>query len=128
MSVLVVEDNAEVGKFASRRADRAWLRHHLVGNATHALEELVSDSSRFDVVFSDVVMPGMTGIELAQGNPPPPLRPACGADQRLQPRAVRERQHGFELLQKPYSIEQLSRVAAQGGAAAQAARQAPAAS
>ena len=38
----------------------------MVGNATHALEELVSGASRFDVVFSDVVMPGMTGIELAQ--------------------------------------------------------------
>ena len=38
----------------------------LVGNATHALEELAADADRFDVVFSDVVMPGMTGIELAQ--------------------------------------------------------------
>ena len=35
-------------------------------NATHALEELAIGADRFDVVFTDVVMPGMTGIELAQ--------------------------------------------------------------
>ena len=66
MSVLVVEDNIEVGKFASDALTELGYATTLVGNATHALEELTSGAARFDVVFTDVVMPGMTGIELAQ--------------------------------------------------------------
>ena len=89
ISVLVVEDNAEVGKFASDALTELGYATTMVGNATHALEELVSGASRFDVVFSDVVMPGMTGIELAQEIRRRGLRRADRADQRLQPCAVR---------------------------------------
>ncbi len=38
----------------------------LVGNAADALAELTRDARRFDVVFSDVVMPGISGIDLAR--------------------------------------------------------------
>jgi two-component system NtrC family sensor kinase len=38
----------------------------LVGNAMHALEELASAPTASTRCFTDVVMPGMTGIELAQ--------------------------------------------------------------
>ena len=100
MSVLVVEDNPEVGKFAADALAELGYAVTLVGNATHALEELTIDAARFDVVFTDVVMPGMTGIELAQGNPPPPFRPAGGADQRLQPCAGAERQLRFRAVAK----------------------------
>jgi two-component system NtrC family sensor kinase len=66
ISVLVVEDNPEVGKFAADALAELGYTVTLVGNAKHALEELMSDADRFDVVFTDVVMPGMTGIELAK--------------------------------------------------------------
>jgi two-component system NtrC family sensor kinase len=81
----------------------------MVGNASHALEELVSNSGRFDVVFSDVVMPGMTGIELAQEirrrGYDVPIVLTSGYSHVLSEQGT----HGFELLQKPYSVEQLSR-------------------
>ena len=83
MSVLVVEDNVEVGTFATAALAELGYATTLVGNATDALTELTRHADRFDVVFSDVVMPGMTGIDLAQGNPPPPFRSAGRADQRL---------------------------------------------
>ena len=66
MSVLVVEDNIEVGKFATDALAELGYGTTLVDNATHALEELADGADRYDVVFTDVVMPGMTGIELAQ--------------------------------------------------------------
>ena len=110
MSVLMVEDNAEIGQFASDALADLGYTARLVGSAAHALEELAAGADRFDVVFTDVVMPGMTGIELAQeirrrhGNLPVVL--TSGYSQVLS-------EHGsgdFELLQKPYSVEQLSRM------------------
>jgi two-component system NtrC family sensor kinase len=110
LSVLVVEDNIEVGKFAADALAELGYGTTLVDNATHALEELAIGAHRFDVVFTDVVMPGMTGIELAQeirrhyvGLP---VVLASGYSHVLSENGS----YGFELLQKPYSIEQLSRV------------------
>jgi two-component system NtrC family sensor kinase len=110
MAVLVVEDNAEVGQFAADALAELGYTPTLVGNAMHALEELSSDAGRFDVVFSDVVMPGMTGIELAQEirrrHHDLPVVLTSGYSHVLSENGS----YGFEVLQKPYSIEQLSRV------------------
>ncbi|MDI1262776.1 MAG: ATP-binding protein, partial [bacterium] len=110
MSVLVVEDNAEVGQYATDALAELGYTTKLVGNATHALEELAAGADRFDIVFTDVVMPGMTGIELAQEirrrYPDMPVALTSGYSHVLSEHGS----HGFELLQKPYSIEQLSRM------------------
>ena len=110
MSVLVVEDNAEVGQFANDALADLGYTARLVGSAAHALEELAVDADRFDVVFTDVVMPGMTGLELAQEirrrHADLPVVLTSGYSHVLSEHGS----HGFELLQKPYSVEQLSRV------------------
>jgi two-component system, NtrC family, sensor kinase len=110
MSVLVVEDNADVGKSAADALAELGYTATLVDNATHALEELGCDAGRFDVVFTDIMMPGMTGIELAQEirrrQLDLPIVLTSGYSQVLS----QQGSYGFELLQKPYSIEQLSRV------------------
>jgi two-component system NtrC family sensor kinase len=110
MTVLVVEDNPEVGKFAADALAGLGYTAKLVGNAIHALEELAADADRFDVVFSDVVMPGMTGIELAQEihrrHADLPVVLTSGYSHVLSEHGST----GYELLQKPYSIEQLARV------------------
>jgi two-component system NtrC family sensor kinase len=109
MSVLVVEDNAEVGTFATDALAELGYSATLVGNAIDALAELAKNAERFDVVFSDVVMPGMTGIELAQEirrrHFDLPIVLTSGYSHVLS----QQGRYGFELLQKPYSIEQLSR-------------------
>jgi len=109
-SVLVVEDNPEVGKFAADALTQLGCSAVLVDNAIHALEELAAGASRFDMVFTDVVMPGMSGIELAkeirrQGLELPIVL-ASGYSQVL----AQQGSSGFELLQKPYSIDQLARM------------------
>lgn len=62
------------------------------------------------MVFSDVIMPGMNGVELGrtirQLYPSLPVVLTSGYSHVL----AKESDHGFELLQKPYSVEALSRI------------------
>ena len=108
--VLVVEDNVDVGSFATQTLDELGYLTVLASDASVALAELANDADRFDVVFSDVVMPGMTGIELAQEirrrHPALPVVLTSGYSHVL----AQQGTDGFDLLQKPYSIEELSRV------------------
>ncbi|MEH2481459.1 two-component system NtrC family sensor kinase [Nitrobacteraceae bacterium AZCC 2146] len=110
MSVLVVEDNLEVGTFATDALGELGYRTVLMSSAADALDELARDAERYDVVFSDVVMPGTAGIELAQEirrrYADLPVVLTSGYSHLLAQNGT----FGFELLQKPYSIEQLSRV------------------
>lgn len=110
MSVLVVEDNIELANFAADGLTELGYSITLVDNAADALAELVVDRDRFDVVFSDVVMPGMTGLELARAirdrGIGVPVVLTTGYSEAL----AQESSHGFDLVQKPYSIEDLSQI------------------
>ena len=104
--VLVVEDNAEVGTFALRTLRDLGYVPVLARDAQEALAELAKDADRFDVVFSDVVMPGMDGVALAREIrsrwPNLPVVLTSGYSHIL---AQEGRE--FELLRKPYSIQEL---------------------
>ena len=108
--VLVVEDNVEVGNFAVQTLADLGYKTVLANNAQEALVELAKNADRFDVVFSDVVMPGMSGIDLAHEirrmYHDLPVLLASGYSHVL----AQNGSYGFELLHKPYSIEQLSRL------------------
>jgi PAS domain S-box-containing protein len=110
MCVLVVEDNADVGTFATQTLAELGYVTVWATNADEALAELVKDADRFDVVFSDVVMPGMNGIDLAhrirRDHHDLPVLLASGYSHVLAQNGT----FGFELLHKPYSVEQLSRL------------------
>jgi two-component system NtrC family sensor kinase len=82
----------------------------LAANAEAALAALADDAPRFDVVFSDIVMPGMNGIDLAQEIRRRHADLAVVLTSGYSHVLAQDGAHGFELLQKPYSIEQLSRV------------------
>lgn len=64
--VLVVEDNADVGAFAAQSLSDSGCTTVIAANVFPALADLARATGRFDVVFSDVMMPGMTGVELGQ--------------------------------------------------------------
>ena len=108
--VLVVEDNTEVGTFTLQSLNELGYDCVWVASAEEALAELAKDADRFDVVFSDVVMPGMGGIELGQrirrDHHDLPVVLTSGYSHIL----AENGPFGFELLHKPYSIEQLSRI------------------
>ncbi|TXN03743.1 PAS domain S-box protein [Methylobacterium sp. WL103] len=108
--VLVVEDNREVGTFSTQTLQELGYGTHWVMNADDALAALVKEPGRYDVVFSDVVMPGMNGVELGREvrrlYPGLPVLLTSGYSHIL----AQESDHGFELLQKPYSVEELSRM------------------
>ena len=109
LCVLVVEDNIEVGRFSTQMLEEFGYGTVWASSAEEALERLGEDGAGFDVVFSDVVMPGMGGIELAKllrrKLPHMPLILASGYSHVL----AQEGAHGFELVQKPYSADEVTR-------------------
>jgi PAS domain S-box-containing protein len=109
-SVLVVEDNEDVGRFSTELLEDLGYRVKRVADAASALILLETDEFSADLVFSDVIMPGMNGVEFAnivrERYPGLPVILTSGYSDVLA-----ENLHvGFELIQKPYSVELLSRV------------------
>jgi CheY-like chemotaxis protein len=107
--VLVVEDNVEVGAFSTQLLQDLGYETTWAASGAEALAVL-ADANSFDAVFSDVVMPGMSGVELGQEirrrHPGLPVVLTSGYSDVL----AQDGRHGFELLQKPYAAEELSRV------------------
>ena len=108
--VLVVEDNLEVGAFATQALQELGYVTRWVTDAEQALDALRRTDGTVDIVFSDVVMPGMNGIDLGQAIrrdwPALPVVLASGYSHVIAEQGT----HGFELLRKPYSVEDLSRI------------------
>lgn len=83
---------------------------HWAPNAAAALIILSQEGQSYDLVFSDIVMPGMNGLAFGRrirefyGDLPVIL--TTGYSQAL----AQERSDGFELVQKPYSVDALAPV------------------
>jgi PAS domain S-box-containing protein len=108
--VLLVEDNQFVGEFATQLIGDLGYGNMWVPSAQDALALIEAEPDKFDIVFTDVVMPGISGIELAEtlrGRfPDLPVVLTSRYSHIL----AAEGTHGFELLQKPYTADGLARV------------------
>jgi len=108
--VLLVEDNDEVGRFSTGLLEDLGYVVKRACNASEAIDLFAEDEFAADLVFSDVVMPGMNGLELAtlirERYPGVPVVLTSGYSNVLADNA----HSGFELIQKPYSVEALSRI------------------
>jgi PAS domain S-box-containing protein len=108
--VLLVEDNETVGEFASTLLGELGQTVTWAKSAAEALRVLEAGHSQIDLVFSDVVMPGMDGVALGQEIRQrwPDLRVVLtsGYSHVL----AEEGHYGFTVLQKPYSVDGLLRM------------------
>ena len=108
--VPLLEDNETVGSFAHNLLRELGQDVIWATGAEDALHILSQDKGRIDLVFTDVVMPGMNGIDLAREVrrrwPDLPVVLTSGYSHVL----AEEGSHGFELLQKPYTVDGLMTV------------------
>jgi PAS domain S-box-containing protein len=107
--VLLVEDNMEVGQFSTHLLQDLGYETVWAASADEALR-MLAEGARFDVVFSDVVMPGMSGVDLGHEiqrlYPGLPVILTSGYSHVL----AQEGPHGFELLHKPYAAKEVTRM------------------
>ena len=108
--LLVVEDNLEIGEFSTQTLRELGYQIHWAKNGAEALAALADVTTTFDAVFSDVVMPGMNGVELAlEVKRLYPLMPIV-LTSGYSPALAQGNSQGFTFLQKPYSVEALARL------------------
>ncbi|MDB5720509.1 MAG: hypothetical protein JWP15_1127, partial [Alphaproteobacteria bacterium] len=104
--VLLVEDNGHVREFAQSLLEDLGYRVIPAATGEEALERLAATS--VDLLFSDVVMPGISGVELAQiargGSPDLPVLLASGYSEEI----VAGAGAAFEFVRKPYDSCRLS--------------------
>jgi CheY-like chemotaxis protein len=103
--ILIVEDNVEVGTFAETLLREQGHEVALATSAEQALD--LVRQGQFDLVFSDVVMPGMGGLRLAEiletERPELPVILATGYSQEIAESGAR----GRSVILKPYRLATL---------------------
>jgi PAS domain S-box-containing protein len=116
LKVLLVEDNDHVREFACHLLDELGYRVITASSGEEALERL--EAEVVDLLFSDVVMPGLSGVELArlarERDPALPILLASGYSEEIVGAAGAE----FEIVRKPYDLSGIE--AALGSALEQA--------
>ena len=108
--LLVVEDNEMLAQMTCEILNALDYCTTWAANASAALILLAEGHERFDLVFSDVIMPGMNGIEFGQlvrkRYPGLPVVLTSGYSAIM----AEEGTHGFELISKPYTSDTLVRI------------------
>jgi PAS domain S-box-containing protein len=108
--ILLVEDEDDVRRFALAALASNGYEVYIAGDAFEALRLAEQHAGQLDLLFSDVILPDQTGIELAAALrarwPGLPILLASGyADQRSHSGVVQK--EGYPYIQKPYRLAQL---------------------
>ncbi len=107
--ILLVEDSRTVAVFAQSLLEDMGCEVMHAKDAEEALLAVEHEPREFDIVFSDIVMPGLSGLELAarirERKPCLPILLATGYSEA----AARGEGSEFPILPKPYKRESLSR-------------------
>jgi CheY-like chemotaxis protein len=108
-TILLVEDEVFVRKVAAEVLESAGYRLLIAGNSAEALEACRQFAGTVDLLLADVVMPGMSGHELAAKFQRLYLRPRVLLMSGYAERLVRRGPSltGNEYLAKPFSTQTL---------------------
>ena len=111
LRVLLVEDNPQVRDFAAELLEELHCEVTKVDDGVQAMELI--RARKFDLIFSDVVMPGMGGVELARKIeiewPGTPVILATGYSADL----LGQRANSFTVVPKPYDATMLGNAIAE---------------
>ena len=106
--ILLVEDSRTVAIFAQSLLEDMGCEIVYCANAEDALTTLEAQPDSFDIVFSDIVMPGLSGLDLAaqvrNQKPTLPILLATGYSEA----AARGEGGEFPILPKPYRRDALA--------------------
>jgi len=108
--ILLVEDEAVVRNLALRLLSSAGYQVHTASSAAEGVSVFEKEDGRFDLLFSDVVLPGQNGIALADqlcARSPGLAVLLCSGytDERSRSHTIAEK--NIRLLQKPYPAHEL---------------------
>jgi CheY-like chemotaxis protein len=106
-SILLAEDDVELRAMVVRILETAGYKPVAVATAEEALKLFTAKSGAFDLLFSDIVLPGKSGIELADElrakNPALPVLLYSGyRDQRERWKDLNSK--GYHFTQKPFTV------------------------
>ena len=111
--ILLVEDSRTVAVFAQSLLEDMGCEFVHAATAEEALAMFEQDPEGFDIVFSDIVMPGLSGLDLAAKlrtqHPTLPILLATGYSAA----AARGEGSEFPILPKPYKRDKLSAMLSQ---------------
>lgn len=106
--ILLVEDSRTVAVFAQSLLEDMGCHVVHAANADEAILALENETEEFDIIFSDIVMPGRSGLDLAEEvrsqKPQLPILLATGYSEA----AARGEGGDFPILPKPYKRDMLS--------------------
>jgi len=105
--ILLVEDEEGIREFTAEALRENGYIIFEAANAKEALELFKNEDGNFDLIFSDVVMPGKSGLQLVVEllSDKPDLRVLLSSgysDKKSRWCEIKKR--GFRFLQKPYSV------------------------
>jgi len=108
--ILVVEDEEGVLKFAKKTLVENGYTVFVAASAEEAINIFEKEKGNFQLVFSDVILPGKTGLELVDElfshNPELKVLLSSGyTDPKSHLDFIQQR--GFQFLQKPYNMDSL---------------------
>ncbi len=110
-SVLVVDDEESIVRIMQRMLERLGYRVTTTQSAAEALEYFRADPNAYDLLITDLTMPGMTGDRLAQAvlsiKPGLPILLCTGFSERIDQAKARDMGiQGF--LMKPLAMKELA--------------------
>ncbi|MGC9365188.1 MAG: ATP-binding protein [Fidelibacterota bacterium] len=108
--ILLIEDEQSVLEFTLNALRKYDYQVFPVSNGREALRVFTAEKGRFDLIFSDVILPDTNGYELVQklssGKPDIPVILSSGyTDERIREQIGKDTSINF--IQKPYSISRM---------------------